>query len=278
MEFVKAHGAGNDFVLLPDPDDRLVLDEAMVRALCDRHRGIGGDGVIRLAPHPDADVFMDYRNADGSIAETCGNGIRCVAKHHADRGLVTGDRVRVATRAGVSVVVVHRGRDGRVDAATVDMPMPVPLSVDLLLDVAGEELHVTTLSIGNPHCVLTVDDVTTAPLETLGRALQAHEEFPASVNVELIAPAGPDRLRGRILERGVGETLASGSGASAMAVAGHLLGLVGRRCDVDLPGGTITVDWGEESLTISGPVVEVASGAVDPTLVPGVSSPVLARA
>ena len=202
MEFVKSHGAGNDFVLLPDPADRLALDEELARVVCDRHLGIGADGVIRLAPHPDADVFMDYRNADGSLAETCGNGIRCVAKHHADRGLVTGDEVRVATRAGLSVVTVRRGPDGRVDAATVAMPTPVPLSVDLLLEVEGRPLHVTTLSIGNPHCVLVVDDVATAPLATLGRALQAHAEFPESVNVEMITPAGSDRLRGRILERG----------------------------------------------------------------------------
>lgn len=266
MEFVKAHGAGNDFVLLPDPDDRLVLDGELVRALCDRHRGIGADGIIRLAPHHDADVFMDYRNADGSLAETCGNGIRCVAKHHADRGLVRGDEVRVATRAGLSVVSVHRGADGCVDAATVGMGRPVPLCVDLLLQLEGADVHVTTVSMGNPHCVLVVDDVAAAPLEDLGRALQAHEEFPDSVNVEVIAVAGPDRLRGRILERGVGETLASGSGASAMAVAGHLLGLVGRSCAVELPGGTIDVVWGEDELTISGPAVEVAAGTVDPAL------------
>ena len=267
MRFVKSHGTGNDFVLLPDPDGRLTLDASLVRALCRPHLGLGADGVIRVAPPRDpgaADVFMDYRNADGSLAETCGNGVRCVAKYLLDRGLVAGDEVRVDTRSGVRLVRCTRGAHGLVERGRLEMGEPVPLKVDLALDLpVGGSLHVTTLSMGNPHAVVIVDDVARAPVATLGPALERHEEFPEGMNVEFVAPRGPDRIEGRIWERGVGETLASSSGASAMAVAAHLLGFTGRLVTVAMPGGELEVDWHDEGLAISGSAVEVASGELD---------------
>ena len=265
MEFVKVHGAGNDFVLLPDPDDQLTLTPTLVRGLCDRHRGLGADGVIRLAPAragTDADVFMDYVNADGSVAEMCGNGVRCVAKYVADRG--GPDLVAVDTRAGVKHVECHRGTDGLVTSCRVDMGIPEPGKVDLRLDVEGQEVTVTTLSMGNPHAVLVVDDVATAPVATLGPAIEGHPAFPDRTNVEFIAVPARNRVVGRIWERGVGETLASGTGGSAMAVGAHLRGLADRTTDVELPGGTLHVEWTDDALHVTGPAVEVAGGTLDP--------------
>ena len=271
MHFVKVHAAGNDFVLLPDLEGRLHLDAAAVAALCDRHRGLGGDGVLRLAPPSPgtgADVFMDYRNADGSVAEMCGNGIRSVAKYVVDRGIVDDDRVLVETRSGVRSVLTRRGGDGLVARATVDMDRPEPGKVDLGVEVDGEQLQVTTVSMGNPHCVTVVADVRAAPLQRLGLALQGHELFPEGVNVEVIRPLGSNRLEGRIFERGIGETLASGSGVSAMAVAAHLLGLADRVVTVAVPGGELEVDWSDEAhVLVTGPAVEVATGELDAAFV-----------
>jgi diaminopimelate epimerase len=267
MRFLKVHGAGNDFVLLPDLDDQLTLTPALTRALCRPHLGIGADGVIRLAPaRPgvDADAFMDYRNADGSLSEMCGNGVRCVAKYLADRGLVESDEVRVDTRSGVKPVRCERGPDGLVVRGRIDMGQPVPLKVDLALNVAGfGPVHVTTLSMGNPHAVVAVDDLPAAPLATLGPALQHDEEFAEGTNVEFLAVRDRGLVSGRVWERGVGETLASSSGASALAVAAHLLDLADRRVTVAMPGGEFDVDWGDDGLTIAGPAVEVASGELD---------------
>ncbi len=284
MRFVKAHGAGNDFVLLPDLEGRLRLTPALVRALCAPHLGLGADGVIRVAPPGPgarADVFMDYWNADGSVVETCGNGVRCVAKYVVDRDLVParavpesragpmsgrepeGVVVRVDTRNGVKEVVCRRGVDGRVGQACVDMGPPVPGKVDRQLELEGWTVRVTTLSMGNPHAVLVVDDVATAPVPILGPLLEQHPDFPEGTNVEFIAAPERDRVVGRIWERGVGETLASGTGASAMAVAAHLLGLADRRVDVRLPGGVLEVHWADETLYLTGPAVEVAWGEVD---------------
>jgi diaminopimelate epimerase len=257
MEFVKVHGTGNDFVLLPDLGDRLTLDEELVRRLCDRHLGLGGDGVIRLAPARDgetADVFMDYRNADGSVAEMCGNGVRCVAKFVVDRGLVVADVVRVDTRAGVKAVeVVGRHGDGTVASVRVDMGAPLAIAKDV---VDGEEL--VTVSMGNPHAVLLVDDPFVAPVHDLGPRIE--RAFPEGANVEFVAVPSRDRVVGRIWERGVGETMASGSGCSAMAVAANVLGLADRRVTVVVPGGELEIDWTDETLFVTGPAAEVAEG------------------
>jgi diaminopimelate epimerase len=276
MRFVKAHGAGNDFVLLPDLEGRIELTAPLVRALCRPHFGLGADGVIRVAapgPGKVADVFMDYWNADGSVAQMCGNGVRCVAKHVVDHGLVTGqprqgDRgdavtVRVDTRAGVKPVVCLRGPDGRVERVCVDMGAPVPIALDHPIDVDGGRLRLTTLSLGNPHAVLVVENVATAPVTALGPLIEHHPAFPEGTNVEFIAAPARRRVVGRIWERGVGETMASGTGASAMAAAAVLLGLADRRVEVELPGGVLEIDWRNDILYASGPAVEVASGHLD---------------
>jgi diaminopimelate epimerase len=271
MEFVKAHGTGNDFVLLPDLADTLPLTAELARALCAPHTGLGADGVIRLGSARDAtaaDVFMDYRNADGGAAEMCGNGVRCVAKYLLDRGVVNREVVRVATRGGVKeVTVARRHVDGRVARVRVDMgtPLPGPVLPLQIADLGGPRIvDVTTLSMGNPHAVLVVPDVAAAPVHIWGPALERHEAFPEGTNVEFIAVPSRDRVEGRIWERGVGETLASGTGASAMAVAAHLRGLADRQVTVGLPGGELAIDWTAAALFVTGPAVEVAVGHLDP--------------
>ena len=266
MHFVKVHGAGNDFVLLPDLDDTLELHPAFVQRVCDRHLGIGGDGVIRLAPARagvEADVFMDYWNADGSIAEMCGNGVRCVAKYVIDRSIVGGNVVRVDTRAGVKPVDVERGADGKFVSGRVDMGPPVVGKVDYPMTIDGEKFCITTLSMGNPHAVTVVEDVDAADLEWLGTRLQRHPDFPEGTNVEMIAAVDREHVRGRIFERGVGETMASGTGASAMAAAAHLLGLAARRTTVTVPGGDLHINWTDTTLEVTGPAAEVATGELD---------------
>ncbi|MBA2319397.1 MAG: diaminopimelate epimerase [Euzebyales bacterium] len=271
MEFVKVHGTGNDFVLLPDLADALPLTAELARALCAPHTGLGADGVIRLSAARDttaADVFMDYRNADGGVAEMCGNGVRCVAKYVLDRGIVNGELVRVATRGGVKeVTVADRHADGRVARVRVGMgaPLPGPTLALQIDDLDGPRtVDVTTLSMGNPHVVLVVPDVAAAPVATWGPALERHEAFPEGTNVEFIAVPSRERVEGRIWERGVGETLASGTGSSAMAVAAHLRGLADRQVTVDLPGGELAIDWSADALFVTGPAVEVAEGRLAP--------------
>lgn len=262
------HGAGNDFVLLPDLDDRFMLTPALVRALCDRHRGIGGDGVIRLGGARDgvtADAFMDYHNADGSLAEMCGNGVRTVAKYLADRGLSRGDhQVAVDTRAGIKQVVCQRGDDGLVESCTVDMGTPVPGEVATRLSLPdGSQVTTTTVSMGNPHAVILVDDVSSAEVARIGPLVEHHPAFDQGTNVEFIQVPDRGTVHGRIWERGVGETLASGTGGSAMAVGAILNGLTDRKVAVHLPGGTLLVDWTPHTLFVTGPAVEIAVGSID---------------
>jgi diaminopimelate epimerase len=267
MRFVKAHGAGNDFVLLPDPAGRLALTPSLARALAAPHLGLGADGVIRIAPAGDASsahAFMDYRNADGSVSDMCGNGIRCIAKYLVDRGLVEGTEVLIDTRCGVKRVSCERGAGGRVDRASLAIGEPVPLKVDLALEVEGwGTVHATTLSLGNPHAVIVVDDLAAAPVRTLGPLLEHHEEFPEGTNVEFLRARSRSAIEGRIWERGVGETLSSSSGASALAAAASLLDLADRHLTLAMPGGTFQTDWDDDGIRIAGPVVEVAEGEVD---------------
>jgi diaminopimelate epimerase len=278
MRFTKAHGTGNDFVVLADPEDRLDLTAGLVRALCDRRTGIGADGVLRLgAPDGDADVFMDYRNADGSVVEMCGNGVRVTAKHAVDHGLVAArdDVVRVGTRAGVKPVEVVRGDHGLVVAASVDMGPPIldPAEVPFEtaedapsheVDVDGERVRLGVASMGNPHAVVPVDDVATAPVTTLGPRLETHPRFPAKVNAGFAQVLSSDAIRLRVWERGVGETQACGTGACAAVVVLQRLGRLDDRVDVHLPGGTLVVHHADGgTVEMTGPAVEVAHGDLD---------------
>lgn len=282
MRFTKAHGTGNDFVVLADLEDRIELPAGLVRALCDRNTGVGADGVLRLgAPPADADVFMDYRNADGSVVQMCGNGVRVTAKHLVDHGLVAPgvDVVRVATRSGIKDVRVERDAEGRLERAEVDMGPPahepalVPFEADpdtppdaLLHDVEveGGLIRLGVASMGNPHGVLEVDDVTAAPVRSWGPALERNPRFPEKANIGFVEVVSHGEIRLRVWERGVGETEACGTGACAAVAVLHRRGRVGEHVDVALPGGVLTVRYGSQgTLHLSGPAVEVARGELD---------------
>ena len=276
MEFVKSHGAGNDFVLIADLDDRLgTLPAPLIATLCDRHRGVGADGLIRIAPDAGADFFMDYYNADGGVAEMCGNGIRCLAKYVADRGLIAGDTLRVGSRGGTKELVLYRDADGLVERVRVDMGPPefdrarIPLAgvgdpLHQSITVAGSDLVAACVSMGNPHCVVFVDRLEGVDVEHLGPAVETHPLFPAKTNVEFTEVLDRRNVRVRVWERGVGETQACGTGACATGVAASLRGLTDRLVNVHFPGGTVEVAWTDHTVFLTGPAVEVFRGTLDP--------------
>ena len=276
MRFAKGHGTGNDFVILPDPDGELPLTPALVAALCDRHRGIGADGVLRVvrsAKHPDAvgyaaeaEWFMDYWNADGSRAEMCGNGVRVYARYLVDAGYAPAEtELNLATRAGVVVAVVG-------DEISASMPLP-RVYARSAATVAGRRFAGTAVDVGNPHLVCAVDGPTLHDLDLLRSPEVDPAVFPAGVNVEFAAagdpPAGVDLYRRmRVSERGSGETLSCGSGACAVAAVALLdNGLDGGIVAIDVSGGRLTVTIADGECRLAGPATIVAHGSVNPQAV-----------
>ncbi len=267
MDFAKGHGSENDFVVLPDPDGALELTPRRVRALCDRRRGLGADGVLRVVPArlvPDAPAdtdpavwFMDYRNADGSVAEMCGNGLRLVARYLVDARLMDSTEFTVGTRSGCRSAVVHG--DGTV---TVGMG-PVWIGGCSTAAVEGAAFEGIVVHVGNPHLVCPIE----VPLEQLDLTVPpAHDQavFPQGVNVEFVTAHGPGHIAARVHERGVGETRSCGTGTVAAAAAAlHRDGASTGRTVVDTPGGRLTVWVGEGSSTLTGPAVLVARGQLD---------------
>ncbi len=269
MEFVKYHGLGNDFIVMDDMAGELELPPASIAALCARGTGVGSDGLI-LARRPltAADLAMDFYNADGSIAEMCGNGIRCLAKFAHDEGLVDADPMFVETGAGVREVRLAY-QDGEVVGAEVDMGLPelvrerIPMRgegdpLDEEIAVGGRRVRVTCLSMGNPHCVTFVENVDGAEVRELGPQLERLELFPERTNVEFAQVIDNAHMRLRVWERGVGETLACGTGACAAFVAAQRRGLAGMEMTVTLPGGDLQLRLGDGGhVMMKGPAVEV---------------------
>jgi diaminopimelate epimerase len=275
MRFAKWNGIGNDFVMLADPDDGVTLTPETVRYLCDRRRGIGADGVIRVAPGPDgADLFMDYVNSDGSIGEMCGNGIRCMALYARQLGLTDKDEIKISTRAGVKVVWIEGDRV-RVDmGAPIFEPSQVPVAwpgaeaLHAKITLEDRTLEAACLSMGNPHAVLFVDDPDAVDVAHIGPRIEWNPLFPNGTNTEFIKVESPTRVRMRVWERGSGETLACGTGAAAVAVVARLLGGADEHLTVVLPGGELELEWSgsledEKSVFMTGPAVESFSGEVD---------------
>jgi diaminopimelate epimerase len=275
LAFTKMHGCGNDFIVVDDRSEELDLDASAVAMLCDRHFGIGADGLILVRPAtgPSADYFMLYSNADGSLAEMCGNGIRVFARYLSDRGLVANGRLTVQTLGGLKVIDVVPDAAGAFALARVDMGAPVLNAADVPTTLPGDpvvdahvvtevgEADVTCVSMGNPHAVLWVDDIDDAPVTTLGRAIEELDAFPRATNVEFAQVVDSSRVRLRVWERGVGETLACGTGACATLVAGVLSGRCGRSAIVELPGGELRIEWPEgENVYMTGPAEEVFEG------------------
>jgi diaminopimelate epimerase len=260
VRFVKGHGTENDFVVLPDTDEA-AFDAGLVRALCDRRAGIGADGVLRVhRDERDGGWFMDYRNADGSIAETCGNGIRVFARYLVTAGLAEPGRLRVGTRAGLRRVDVPA--DG--GDITVDMGPATPLQ-DASVTLDGRARPASGWSMGNPHLVV----LDAGPIDAVDLAapppVEPASAYPDGVNVEVVERLGPRQLRMRVHERGSGETRSCGTGACAAAVAA--MAAEGARASyrVEVPGGRLQVEWRHDgSVLLSGPAVLVAAGEVDP--------------
>ncbi|HEX5503181.1 MAG TPA: diaminopimelate epimerase [Thermomicrobiales bacterium] len=268
--YVKSHGLGNDYLVI-DPallPEGIALAPATARLLCDRHRGVGGDGVLEPRPARDgADFGLRIWNPDGGEAEKSGNGLRIFAKYLYEHGHTAATRFAVATPGGVAGCELRLdGAMGRVAAVTVEMGAAVFAPLDRLV-VGGAELAVTALSVGNPHCVVVVPDLGAVDLARLGPAIERHPAFPARTNVQFAQPVGADRVRALIWERGAGETLASGSSSCAVAAACHRLGLTGRAVTVEMPGGELRVRIDDrEHLWLTGPVEEVCRGAFSPDL------------
>jgi len=256
LPFAKGHGTGNDFVIVPDPEGRIELTAETVARLCDRRRGLGGDGLLRVVRTPGSDWFMDYRNADGSYAEMCGNGVRVYARYLVESGLAAGPRLRIQTSVGPVDAVVGP------DAVAVELPLPTVYGTSRAL-VSGVDIGGTVVTCGNPNLVCRVDDPGKLDL-TAAPVLDA-EAFPAGANVEFVGPTEVDgdglRVRMRVVERGVGETLSCGSGACAVAAA--VLAEAGRghgTVVVETPGGPLSVTLADGRNTLTGPAVIVATG------------------
>jgi diaminopimelate epimerase len=276
MKFTKMHGAGNDYVYVNGFAEKLVGDlPSLARAISDRRFGVGGDGLILILPSDHADARMRMFNADGSESEMCGNGIRCVAKYVFDHGLVRRETLRIETGAGVLPVQLHLHED-RVARVTVDMGRPrlmageIPTTlavaeervVEHALTIGGVSLHVTCVSMGNPHCVVFVPKATDDLVLRVGPLLENASFFPSRTNVEWVEVLSRTEVRQRTWERGSGETWACGTGASAVCVAGVLTGRTDRRILNHLTGGDLELEWLEEPDTVmmTGPAVEVFSG------------------
>ncbi len=275
--FVKMHGIGNDFVVIGALDDLPLPEEKLsefARFVCDRHFGVGADGVIWILPSQVADFKMRIFNPDGSEAEMCGNGIRCAAKWFYDRDYAKGKAVQVETLAGIKTVWVQE-ENGKAVAVTVDMGEPIfapslvptslgegseAIEVPLSVEGAGTYL-VSAVSMGNPHCVIFVNDVDNFPVETIGPRIEHHPAFPKRTNVEFVQVLSRNEMKVRVWERGAGLTLACGTGACASLVIASRTGRTDRKAKVHLPGGTLTIEWRDDGrIYMTGPAVEVFRG------------------
>jgi diaminopimelate epimerase len=273
MHFTKMHGLGNDYIYVNGFEEQVADPVAVARAVSDRHFGIGADGLILILPSTQADFRMRIFNADGSEAQMCGNGIRCVAKYVYDHRLTRKTLLQVETRAGilelqlfprgnvVEKVCVRMG-EPRLQRAQIPMQGPAGQVLKEPLQVEGQIFEVTAVSMGNPHCVVFVDDPETFAVEYWGPRFEHHPAFPEGVNTEFVRVLNRQTFRMRVWERGSGETLACGTGASAAAVACHLTGQTERQVTAHLRGGTLELDWQatDNQVYMTGPAVEVCSG------------------
>ena len=255
MRFTKMHGAGNDFLIF-DPGEVEGADlPSLARRACDRHFGVGADGILIPTPTPQADLEMVYFNSDGSPSEMCGNGLRCLARYARDHELVDRDALTVATGAGIKKLFLSPDGSSR-----VDMGPPV---VSTAVEAGGHSL--LRVSMGNPHAVAFVEnekELTALDLQVVGPPIENDPLFPEKTNVEFVHTKNRHEIRMRIWERGAGETLASGSGSCASAVAAIHLGLADTPVDVHLDGGGVSIEWpgGEEPVHMTGPAEYVCEG------------------
>jgi len=274
MRFIKMHGTGNDYVYVDTRLEKVDDPVTLARTVSHRHFGVGGDGLILIKPHEGADGEMEMYNADGSVSEMCGNGIRCVAKYVHDTYARGRDELRLMTGAGWRTARI-RARDaaGNATAVQIDMGAPVfeglkipttieaPAVLRQTLQAGDRTFEFSSVSMGNPHCVIYVDDVARFPVHVYGPLIENHPLFPRRVNVEFVQVVAPDEAIQRTWERGSGETWACGTGASAVAAVGRTLGLTGDRLTIHLTGGDLLLEYdGTGSVRMTGNAVEVFRG------------------
>jgi diaminopimelate epimerase len=276
MNFTKMHGLGNDFIIvngettLPSGVDQTAIE------LCNRYFGIGADGLVFILPSEQADYMMRIINSDGSEAEQCGNAIRCVSKYVYDHGMIDKTEITIETiGAGVQKVQLHV-QDGKVATVRVDMGEPVlkgldvPTTIDrnpvidYPLEVDGQQFRFTAVSMGNPHCVIYVEDAVNFDLATWGPKLEKHPMFPKKINVEFVTVKSRDFTDMRVWERGAGPTLACGTGACATLVSSVMNGYTDRQATVSLKGGDLFIEWNEADnhVYMTGPAAEVFKGSL----------------
>ncbi len=274
ISFHKMHGLGNDFVVIDRRARRVEVTPVLAMVLADRHRGVGFDQLVLIdasgEPQDGSDARLTFLNADGSGSAACGNATRCVARHLMDIGGT--DAVTLRTDRGALVA-----RDAGGGAVAVNMGPPQTEWAEIPLARACDTLHLpltgdpVATGMGNPHCTYFADDADTVDLAALGAATEVDPLFPQRTNVQVAALAGPDRLRVRVWERGVGVTLASGSSACAVAVAAARRGLAGRSVRVDLDGGTLLIDWRDDGVHMTGPTAHVFTGTLTPQFMAALS-------
>ena len=279
LNFTKMTGLGNDYIYVDCTDGtKLKNIPEMAKKLSDRHFGIGADGLI-LIDKPDnkqSDFKMRIFNSDGSEAEMCGNGIRCVAKYIHDHNLSTNDKIAIDTLAGIKKVKILENDEGVCNEAIVDMGEPIfrdknipynvyePFNKDLDINVEGEKMRFTVVSMGNPHAVTFVEDLDDLQIEMCGPVIESNPIFPNRTNVEFVQIIDKNNIRVRVWERGVGETFACGTGACAAVVASGLNGYTDEIVNVSLPGGKLKIEWGKDNhIYMQGPATTVFEGKLE---------------
>lgn len=273
IKFTKMQGLGNDYVYIDAINQKIENESSLAQFVSNRHFGIGSDGLILICKSDVADFKMRMFNSDGSEAEMCGNGIRCVGKFVYDKGLTNKTTVKIETLAGIKTLILNT-KDGKVETARVDMGEPIleaekipvisnekPVK-NLFLNAQGKEFKFTCVSMGNPHAITIVDNTEKFDVEKYGKVLEIDKAFPRKTNVEFAQILDRNNIKMRVWERGAGETLACGTGACATAVACNLNGLTDKRVNIELLGGTLQIEWNEEDnhVYMTGPAVTVFDG------------------
>ena len=275
-KFTKMHGLGNDYVYMDAIHQKIDNESDLAQFVSERHFGIGSDGLILICKSDVADFKMEMFNSDGSQAEMCGNGIRCVGKFVYDKGLTNKTTITVETLAGIKTLILNV-KNGKVETVRVNMGEPIlePLKIpvvskenpvtNLMLKALDKEFKFTCVSMGNPHAITVVEDTKTFEVEKYGKILEVDSVFPNKTNVEFVEIVDKNHIKMRVWERGTGETLACGTGACATAVACCLNNLVDRRVFIELLGGTLEIEWSKEDnhVYMTGPAVTVFEGVLE---------------
>ena len=273
IKFTKMHGLGNDYVYIDAINQKIENDSSLAKFVSNRHFGIGSDGLILICKSKVADFKMRMFNSDGSEAEMCGNGIRCVGKFVYDKGLTNKTTVKIETLAGIKTLILNT-KDGKVETARVDMGEPIleaekipvisteePVK-NLELEAENKKFKFTCVSMGNPHAITIVENTKEFDVEKYGKVLEVDKAFPKKANIEFAQIIDRQNINMRVWERGAGETLACGTGACATAVACNLNGLTDRKVNIELLGGTLNIEWNETDnhVYMTGPAVTVFDG------------------